>query len=150
MGLDEKVSKDERIFMLVNPKVPERIGAIGLKLLDRADCLIGLYFDWSAHENPREVLREIVGLFGEARFYAPSQFFEPALVCKMAIDIPSYVALGEKSRDYRKIKIDLLEIRASNPKPFVSLHFNRERNIWDYKPVLSLGCVDSNYSYVPN
>ena len=145
------MSIDERILILLNPKYPERIGAIGLRFSENDDWLVGLYLLYSNQENVREALGDIVRTFREARLYTPSELFEPALVCKMAIQNPTHAVLEETFSNYRKIKLDLLEARASNPKVFLSLRFDEIRNGLDYRSVVSLKGVDSNYScYIPN
>jgi len=105
---------------------------------------------WNNFTNPRGFLRSIVRDFGEARLYSFDKTSPPGLVCKMSVDVPSFAVLSEDFTNYYRIKLDLLEIRTSNPKPFLALRHNSDRGIWDSRPLLALRCVDSNYSYIPN
>jgi hypothetical protein len=141
---------DEKLYCLINPEASTSIGAIGLKLLDRPDYLVGLFMFWNNVEDPVKFLEEMVKDFGEVRLFAPANFFHPSLVCKMCIDTPLYVVLDDKSKGFRRFLLDFLEMRASNPKPFISLRFNSERKAWDGKPIPYLSSIDSNFSLVPN
>lgn len=140
---------DERVYCLKNPLRKGITEAVGVRLLDRADYLVGVYLFWNSLRNPRWFLNGIVRDFGEARLYALDKISPPGLVCKMSIDVPSFV-LPEDAPDYYRIKLDLLEMRASNPKPFLALYYDFKKRAWDYDPLLALRCVDSNYSYIPN
>lgn len=140
---------DERVFCLVSP-YESKIGAIGVRLLDRADFLIGIYMFWNDVDDTKRFLNSIVRDFGEARLYSPCKTSPPGLVCKMSVSVPSLILIGEECPGYYRLKLDLLEIRASNPRPFLALHYDSRKRAWDYKPLLALRCVDSNYSYIPN
>jgi len=140
---------DERVFCLVSP-YESKIGAIGVRLLDRADFLVGVYMFWSDVQDSKVFLNRIVRDFGEARLYSPSKSSPPGLVCKISVSVPSLVLVEEQCPGYHHLKLDLLEIRASNPKPFLALNYDSRKRAWDYKPLLPLSCVNSNYSYIPN
>lgn len=141
---------DEQVYCLVSPN-DRRIAAVGVRLLDRADYLVGVYLFWSSIRNPRQFLRGIVQDFGEARLYAEkNSTYNPGLVCKMSISVPSLALLAEDTEEFRRLHLDLLEMRASNPKPFIALYYDVYKQAWDCHPLLALRCVDSNYSYVPN
>ena len=127
-----------------------RTEAIGVRLLDRTDYLVGVYLFWNSFRNPRRFLEGVVRDFGEARLYAVDKKSPPGLVCKMSISVPSLGLLAEDSDDYYRINLDLLEMRASNPKPFLALYYDSGKKLWDCEPLLALRCVDSNYSYIPN
>lgn len=141
---------DERVYGLINPSDPRSIAAIGVRLLDRADYLVGVYLFWEQIQNPKSFLENVARAFGEARLHSFGKGTAPGLVCKMAIDVPSLVLLDERFEAYQDIRLTLLEMRASNPRPFLGLRFNDKERSWDYCLVPALSCLDSNYSYVPN
>ena len=68
----------------------------------------------------------------------------------MSLDVPNLIALDEAFANYSKLRIDLLEMRASNPKAFLALSYDLNGRRWVSKPLPGLGCIDSNYSYIPN
>jgi hypothetical protein len=135
---------DERIYGLVNPH-DKHIAAVGVRLLDRADYLVGIYCFWDSFSNPRQFLQDTVRDFGEARLYAMAKNSAPGLVCKMSIDVPHLIQLPDDG-----LRLDLLEMRASNPKPFLALRYDTAKRAWGARPLLALRCIDSAYSYVPN
>lgn len=135
---------DERVYGLVDPH-KRHYAAFGVRLLDRADFLVGVYLFWGHLRNPKRFLEGVVRDFGEAQLYATTTDRIPGLVCKMSIDVPNLIHFPDD--DFR---LDLLAMRASNPKPFLALRYDTIRRAWDTKPLLALRCVDSNYSFIPN
>lgn len=141
---------DERVFCLTSPIEKNQVEAIGVNFLNRSDYLVGLYYAWINFPNPQNFLCEVIKYFGEAKLYTPNRNLPPGLVCKMAIDVPCYDILDEKAENYRLIKVDFLEMKASNPKPFLALHYDSKKDYWDYRIVPYLDFINPNYSYVPN
>lgn len=142
------VSLDEKIYYLINSD-RYKVEAMGVKLFDDEDYLVGLYMFWDNYKNPKHFLKDIVREFGEAYLYAPNKNSDPGLVCKMNFDEPNLSILVEKAKNYRDIKLDLLEMRASNPKPFLALNYDSKKKIWNYEPVLNKsGKTNSDYELV--
>jgi hypothetical protein len=141
---------DERVYCLLNPFRDWSPAGFGVRLLDRADYLVGVYLFWNGVGSPKRFLDDVVRVFGDARLYSLDKNCPPALVCKMSLDVPNLIVLDEAFHNYRKLRVDLLEMRASNPRVFLSLSYDLNQRRWNHKPLLALRCVDSNYSYIPN
>lgn len=141
---------DERVYCLLNPFRDWSPAAFGVRLLDRADYLVGVYLFSNSGRDHKRFLDEVVRVFGDARLYSLDKNCPPALVCKMSLDVPNLIVLDEAFANYFKLRIDLLEMRASNPKVFLSLSYDLNERRWHSKPLPALRCVDSNYSYIPN
>lgn len=141
---------DERVFCLLNRSNNTTIEAVGLRFMDGADYLVGLYLSWSRLENPTLFLMELLKTFGKVMQTNLDWHKPGGLACKMSIDVPNLCLLEPEVPYYREIKLELLEIRALNPKPFLALHYDRQKELWIGKPFAPLSCVDSNYGFIPN
>jgi len=143
-----KVSLDEKVFGLLNFSDGYKLEAIGVRLFDEDDSYVGAYFFGDRYENPKGFLEQNLGLFGEARLYALPGSKRLGLVCKMKFEAPDLCLLDGKSRNYRELKLDLLEMRASETKPFWFFRYDHEKKIWDHRPVLT-SSLDSNHGHLP-
>ena len=136
-------SLDEKVYLVTvlsedNFK-PDKIEAYGVKIFDEdEDYLVGVFNFMDRYNNPKKFLKRIARQFGEANLHLLPGETSPGLVCRMQCKGPEYNigVLLDDSKDYRNIKLDLLEMRASDPKPILSLKYNLKKNTWDYKPVL--------------
>lgn len=142
--------QDERVYCLMNPERPGRIDAMGVRLMGRPDFLVGIYLSWANVKDQKAFLWDVVEVFGEVRLCTLVHGFPPALWCKMSISVPYLRLLDEKASLFKKIRVALLEIRASNPKPFLGLSYNQETKLWEATPVAQLAGIDSNFDLIPN
>lgn len=140
---------DERVFCLMNPLKGWTPVAFGVRLLNRADCLVGFYV-FEDFRKGRKLLGDIMSTFREAQIYALDSRCKPGVVCKMIVDAPNMIVLDHRFNNFEKLRIDLLGMRASNPKPFLALRYDLGRAKWSYSLLPALACVNSNYSYIPN
>lgn len=131
-------SLDETVYCLLN-FWDGKIEAIGLKQTDGKKHLVGVYLFWDKYQNPREFLEGIVSRYGEAKLLSLRGDTSPGLVCQMSYDIPNLAVLSPDGLSYREMSRDLLEIRARNPKPFLSLHYDFGKKSWECKPVATTG-----------
>ncbi len=140
---------DERVYCVVNLSDSCKVEAVGVRLANGSDYLVGSYLFWDKFENPRPILEEMIGLFGEVRLYAPPGSSRPGLVCKMSFAEPALCLLSGNTKDYKSLKLDLLELRATNPRVFLHLDYDSEKKLWNYKPVLTDPTGISNYNGLP-
>ena len=78
---------DEKIYCLLNPLRDGIIEALGLRLLERADFLVGLYYGWQAYPK-NDFIFEMAGLFVEASFICFQKEAPCGFASKMSIDFP--------------------------------------------------------------
>jgi len=135
---------DENAYALISPN-DMSIAAVGVRLLDRPDFLVGVYMFWDNFKDARNFLKGIVQEFGEARLYAINKNYSPGLVCKMSVDLPHLVRVPDD-----RLQLELLAMRASSPKPFLGLRYSATNGAWAPKSLPALTCIDSNWSYIPN
>ncbi len=144
---------DERVFALMNRAIPGTIGAIGMiekhDEKGKPDALVGVYFDWANKKNASDLIYELGYCFGEARFSTLGSNFSPGLVAKMQITAPLLRQVSEDSIGFKKIRLSLMEIRASDPKTILSLYYDGAKMFWTYKPVSELDYSDTTTGYVP-
>lgn len=142
MTIDKKF--DDTVYVLGSQDAG-RMDAAGLRMNGWNYELVGVYFFWDEYNNPCALLKEVVRKFGEARIYGlPEHERGPGLVCKFSADQMPKV-LSPESRGYKKLRMDLLEMRASSPKPYLSLQFEKDFNSWMPTLVPELASLDSNY-----
>lgn len=136
-------SLDEHIYLVTilseNNFKPDKIEAYGVKIFyEDENYLVGVFNFFERYNNPKKIQKNITRQFGEAKLHMLPGESDPGLVCRMKCNGPEYNIgiLLEESKNYRDIKLGLLEMRANDPKPFISLKYNFRKNTWDYKPVL--------------
>jgi len=137
---------DERIFALPSRENEEVIEGLGI--LDSVQrSLAGIYLSWHKRNTPRGFIQEISDYFGEAFFSTLDKKFPPGLVCRMKVSGSYLRQLSEETRDYNKIRLSLLEIKANNPKPTLALYYDTARMYWAYKPIMPLSyqntCIET-------
>lgn len=148
LDLIEELLVDERVYCLINRARWERIEAMGVKI--GPQHYVGPYMFWNNVPDPCLFLKEAYETFGEVQLYSPNKEMKPGLVCKWSAYDPFMLPLNHHSQDFKRIQLELLEIRAKNPKPFLSLYQHDRRNFYPlFLPQLS--CIDSNYyGFIPN
>ncbi len=141
---------DETVYILEN-RIRGDIDAIGVPMLDsQPNFLVGLYLGWHVVDDQEAFLQEILTSFGDARFFTPDKKLYPGLVCKMSIETNQLTRLQKNvPDDFHRIRAELLEIRVSNPKPFLNLTYDTDKCLWTYRPITQFS-MNSNCSLVSN
>lgn len=134
---------DEKLYYLKNYE-NEKIEAIGVKLNENPGYIAGLYMSWDKND-PKKLMDEILKNFNEVKIYNPGFGLEPGLVCRMDIDEHELKTIDEKIKDYRKLRLEFLAIRAENPKPSLDLFYDEEQKFWNYKISPLVAAATSNY-----
>lgn len=134
---------DENLYYLENN---EKIEAIGVKLNENPGYLAGLYMGWN-RSDPKKIIDEIIENFHEAKFYDVGFGLETGLVCRMSININEHdlKTIGQNIKDYRKLRLEFLAIRAENPKPSLDLYYDENKKFWNYKISPLIVTANSNY-----
>lgn len=134
---DMESEPDERVFALMNRAQPKVIDALGVIEEGKPGALVGVYFSWNSKGRASEFIHEMGSCYGQAFFTTLGKEMPPGFVCKMQIAEPMLREVPENDLHFRKLKLDLLEIRASNPKPKLILYYDTARMLWLYKPLIA-------------
>lgn len=116
------------------------VDAYAVKLFDgHENRFVGLYMFWNNKENeywnPKDFLKGIVDMYGEAKLQKLPGEQNAGLVCNLNYKGPedNIEILHPSTTNYNDIKLDLLEMRASDPKPLLSLEYNIDKKMQDYE-----------------
>ena len=139
---------DERIFYMSKSGDAKDMKAAGVRMNNVNNDLVGIYMFWDEYDNPSDFLSNVVRDFGEAKLYGNKIGVTPSLICKMRTAEQQYLLKKEEPL-YQQLRMDLLEIRASNPKPFLALNYDDKKDLWIPTTKPSFASIDSNYSQLP-
>ena len=134
---DMECEPDERVFALMNRAQPRVIDALGVIEEGKPSALVGVYFSWNSKGRASEFIHEMGNCYGQASFTTLGKEMPPGFVCKMQIAEPMLREVPENDLHFKKVKLGLLEIRASNPKPTLILYYDTARMLWLYKPLIA-------------
>jgi len=140
---------ENKIYLLANPFRNNKGEAMGINFHDRSDYLVGLYLAWNHFQDPQKFLQDIASDFGQLTLFTPFEGLVPGLVCKMSITAPSLISVPKEFPAYDTLRENFLEMKNSNPVPFLALNYDLGEKIWDYKAI-TCPSIDSSYSFTPN
>lgn len=136
---EEKMDEDldERVFALTHKAKSTVIDGLGVIEEGKPGALVGVYYGWTALRNPYEFIHEMAAYFGgEVRFATLDREMPPGFVCKMQLSRPFLRELSTDTKNFKKIQINLLEIRASKPRAELILYQDTAAMLWRYKPII--------------
>jgi hypothetical protein len=142
------MSIDERLFFVATADRDASVEAVGVRMADWHDFLVGVYFFGHGRVDADAFLRDVVAQFREAVVYQPSSAFRPGLVCKMRVDPDGLRVVEEDDGRYAWLRSDVLEFRVREPRPFVSLGYDAGRRGVVAELLPELGYLRSAYSAV--
>lgn len=139
---------DETVYIASVGSDQNPVAAIGLKMANWHRFLVGLYFYGRQVADTDAFIQEVLHEFGEASLYAKNMSHGPALICKMNVQGPLHEFIGITLPQYRSFRLDLLELRTKNPRPFINLRYDREERKWRHAFDANLAYLPTGYSYI--
>lgn len=139
---------DDRIFVVSAPD-SRSMDAVGIRLNKDSDTLVGIYSCWNEFQNPSALITDIVKTFGKVQLYG-NECFDKSMALSVVCMFDAYMAVGNRvypaatwelpttDDRYGQLKMDLTEIKASKPKVYLHLDYDRESALWKAKPLADI------------
>ena len=133
MEIDMEQDLDEKVYAFSSINGLGSIEAIGVCHPDgNGHHYVGFYIG-NFWKNKDQILNNVMQSYGDARLYSLNTLLPPSLACQMEYE-GGKIVLGNDFENYKKIKLDLLEMRAERmPKVFLKLSKKVNMCFWDYQ-----------------